>query len=36
MIRVTATDLKANLGKYLSLAQRNEILITKTVEALPC
>ena len=29
MIQITATDLKANLGRYLSLAQRDEIHITK-------
>ena len=29
MIQITATDLKSNLGKYLSLAQRSEIYITK-------
>ena len=29
MIQITATDLKANLGKYLLLAQQNEIFITK-------
>lgn len=29
MIQITATDLKANLGKYLSLAGREEIRITK-------
>ena len=29
MIQVTATDLKINLGKYLSLASREEIHITK-------
>ena len=29
MIQITATDLKANLGKYLMLAGREEIHITK-------
>jgi len=29
MMQITATDLKENLGKYLSMAQRGEILITK-------
>ncbi|MCL1849342.1 MAG: type II toxin-antitoxin system Phd/YefM family antitoxin [Clostridiales bacterium] len=29
MLQITATDLKANLGKYLSLAQSNEIHITE-------
>ena len=29
MIQITATDLKANLGKYLSLAKRDEIHISK-------
>ena len=29
MIRITATDLKSNLGKYLSLAGREDIHITK-------
>jgi len=29
MIQVTATDFKANLGKYLSLVGREEIHITK-------
>jgi prevent-host-death family protein len=29
MIQITATDLKANLGKYLSLVGREEIRITK-------
>jgi prevent-host-death family protein len=30
MLQITATDLKANLGKYLSLAQKEEIVITKS------
>ena len=29
MIQITATDFKANLGKYLSLVGREEIRITK-------
>jgi len=29
MIQITATDLKANLGKYLALAVSEEIHITK-------
>jgi len=29
MIQITATDFKANLGKYLSLARRQDIIITK-------
>ncbi|MDR3270352.1 MAG: type II toxin-antitoxin system Phd/YefM family antitoxin [Peptococcaceae bacterium] len=29
MIKTTATDFKANLGKYLSLVGREEIHITK-------
>lgn len=29
MIQITATALKANLGKYLALAQREEIHVTK-------
>jgi antitoxin (DNA-binding transcriptional repressor) of toxin-antitoxin stability system len=29
MIQITATDLKANLGKYLLLARREDIRITK-------
>jgi prevent-host-death family protein len=29
MIQITATDFKANLGKYLSLVDREEIHITK-------
>ncbi|MCL1857681.1 MAG: type II toxin-antitoxin system Phd/YefM family antitoxin [Oscillospiraceae bacterium] len=29
MMQITATDFKANLGKYLSLARREEIHITK-------
>jgi prevent-host-death family protein len=29
MIQITATDFKANLGKYLSLVSREEIHITK-------
>jgi prevent-host-death family protein len=29
MIQITATDFKSNLGKYLSLASRDDILITK-------
>jgi prevent-host-death family protein len=29
MIQITATELKANLGKYLSLVGREEIRITK-------
>jgi prevent-host-death family protein len=29
MIKITATDLKTNLGKYLNLADREEIHITK-------
>jgi prevent-host-death family protein len=29
MIQITATDLKARLGKYLSLVDREEIRITK-------
>jgi prevent-host-death family protein len=29
MLQITATDLKANLGKYLSLAGREDISITK-------
>lgn len=30
MIQITATDFKANLGKYLALAEREEIIITKS------
>ncbi|MDR3084936.1 MAG: type II toxin-antitoxin system prevent-host-death family antitoxin [Christensenellaceae bacterium] len=30
MIQITATDLKANLGKYLALAETEDILITKS------
>ena len=30
MIQITATDFKANLGKYLSLAEREDIVITKS------
>ena len=30
MIQITATDLKANLGKYLFLAEREDILVTKS------
>lgn len=30
MIQITATDLKANLGKYLALAEKEDILITKS------
>jgi len=29
MIQITATDFKANLGKYLSLVRRENIHITK-------
>ena len=29
MIQITATDLKSNLGKYLSLVGREDIYITK-------
>ena len=29
MIKITATDLKTNLGKYLSLANSEDIHITK-------
>jgi prevent-host-death family protein len=29
MIQITATDFKANLGKYLSLVDREDIHITK-------
>ena len=29
MIQITATDLKAKLGKYLSLVRHEEICITK-------
>jgi prevent-host-death family protein len=29
MVHITATDLKTNLGKYLSLALKEEIHITK-------
>ena len=29
MIQVTATDFKTNFGKYLNLASKEEILITK-------
>jgi len=29
MIKITATDLKANLGKYLDLVDREDIHITK-------
>ena len=32
MIQVTATDLKTNLGKYLNLASKEEISITKNGE----
>lgn len=32
MIQITATDLKQNLGKYLTLAKREEIHITKNGE----
>ena len=30
MIQITATDFKSNLGKYLALAEREDILITKS------
>ena len=30
MIQITATDFKANLGKYLALAEREDIVITKS------
>ena len=29
MLQITATDFKANLGKYLTLARREDIHITK-------
>ena len=29
MMQITATDFKANLGKYLTIARRQDILITK-------
>ena len=29
MLQVTATEFKTNLGKYLSLVSREEIIITK-------
>ncbi|MDR1669332.1 MAG: type II toxin-antitoxin system Phd/YefM family antitoxin [Oscillospiraceae bacterium] len=29
MIQITATDLKSNLGKYLALVGREDVLITK-------
>jgi len=32
MIQITATDLKMNLGKYLKMAQDEEIHITKNGE----
>ena len=30
MIQITATDFKANFGKYLSHAEREDIVITKS------
>ncbi len=30
MIQITATDFKANFGKYLALAEREDIEITKS------
>ena len=30
MIQITATDFKANLGKYLALAEHEDIVITKS------
>ena len=30
MIQITATDFKTNLGKYLALAEREDIIITKS------
>ena len=30
MIQITATDFKANFGKYLALAERDDIVITKS------
>lgn len=30
MIQITATDLKSNLGKYLALAEREDVIITKS------
>jgi len=30
VIQITATDFKANLGKYLALAEREDIVITKS------
>ena len=30
MIQITATDFKANLGKYLALAEREDVVITKS------
>ena len=30
MLQITATDLKANLGKYLAIAENEDILITKS------
>jgi len=30
MIQITATDFKTNLGKYLVLAEHEDILITKS------
>ena len=29
MIQISATDLKANLGKYLAIAEKEDVLITK-------
>jgi len=30
MLQITATELKANLSKYLTLAEREDVVITKS------
>jgi prevent-host-death family protein len=30
MLQITATDFKTNLGKYLALAEQEDIIITKS------
>ena len=30
MLQITATELKANLGKYITLAEREDVVITKS------